>query len=52
MGEINIQVKLTDGSVIWPVQKAMKRFKLGAEESIYLYVTTLLKENAMALINL
>lgn len=37
-GEINIQVKLSDGSIIWPVQKTMKRYQLGSEESIYDYV--------------
>ena len=37
MGEINIQIKLTDGSIIFPVQRVTKRYKLGTEESIFAY---------------
>ena len=37
MGEINIAVHLSDGSTIWPVQRAMKRFQNGAEDSLYAY---------------
>lgn len=36
-GEINIAVKLKDGSIIFPVQRAMKRYKNGKEDSIYDY---------------
>ena len=37
MGEINIAVHLSDGSTVWPVQRAMKRFQNGAEDSLYVY---------------
>ena len=37
MGEINIAVHLADGSTVWPVQRAMKRFENGPEDSIYAY---------------
>lgn len=36
-GEINISVKLRNGTVIWPVIKCMKRYKEGNEESIHAY---------------
>ncbi len=36
-GEINIAVKLKDGSTIFPVQRAMKRYMNGKEDSIYDY---------------
>lgn len=36
-GEVNIAVKLKDGSIIFPVQRAMKRYMNGNEDSIYDY---------------
>jgi len=36
-GEINIQVILPNGTVIWPVQRVMKRYRNGAEDGIYVY---------------
>ncbi len=36
-GEINIAVKLKDNSIIFPVQRAMKRYANGKEDSIYDY---------------
>jgi len=33
-GEINIEFQLPDGARCWPVQRAMKRFKSGAEDGI------------------
>ncbi len=33
-GEVNIELRLADGSQCWPVQRAMKRFKNGAEDGI------------------
>ena len=36
-GEINIAVKLSNGSIIWPVQRVMKRFENGSEDEIYTY---------------
>lgn len=41
--EINISLKLKGGEVIWPVQRAMKRFKNGEEDSIYAYGTLVVK---------
>jgi hypothetical protein len=35
--EINVQLELPDGTLCWPVQRVMKRFKLGAEEGIAAY---------------
>jgi len=32
--EINIAVRLGTGALIWPVQRVMKRYKNGAEDSI------------------
>jgi hypothetical protein len=43
-GEINISIKLPNGSEIFPVQKVVKRFQVGSEESIYPYVHTTTKE--------
>lgn len=36
-GEINIAVHLDSGSTVWPVQRVMKRFCNGSEDSIYAY---------------
>lgn len=36
-GEFTIEVVFPNGSVIWPVQRVMKRFKNGAEDGIYAY---------------
>jgi hypothetical protein len=33
-GEINIELRLTEGALCWPVQRVMKRFKNGAEDGI------------------
>jgi hypothetical protein len=35
--EINIAVRLPDGTTCWPVQRVMKRFKNGAEDGIAAY---------------
>lgn len=37
-GEINIEVELSDGTKLWPVQRMMKRYRFGEEESIYAYL--------------
>jgi hypothetical protein len=37
-GEINVELHLPDGSVIWPVQRVLKRFYGDASESIAAYV--------------
>lgn len=39
-GEVNISVVLANGSMIWPVQRVMKRFCNGAEDGIYVYGVT------------
>lgn len=36
-GEINIAVNLTNGTVVWPVQRVMKRLENGSEDGIYVY---------------
>ena len=36
-GEINIAVRLPDGSLLFPVQRAMKRLRNGGEDSLYVY---------------
>jgi len=36
-GEINVTLKLPDGSLIWPVQRVMKRLKNGPEDGIAAY---------------
>lgn len=33
-GEINISLKLPDGSVVWPVQRVMLRYQEGAEHGL------------------
>jgi hypothetical protein len=35
--EINVQLRLTESDVCWPVQRVMKRFKNGAEDSLAAY---------------
>lgn len=40
-GEVNIAVKLKDDSIIFPVQRAMKRYANGKEDSIYDYAIVL-----------
>ena len=39
--EINIELKLADDSVCWPVQRAMKRLKNGREDGIAAYGSAL-----------
>lgn len=36
--EINAELHLPNGAVCWPMQRAMKRFKLGKEEGMHAYV--------------
>ncbi len=40
-GEINMSVKLANGTIIWPVIRCMKRYDMGSEESIYAYLFVL-----------
>lgn len=43
-GELNIGVELSDGAVIMPVLRCMKRLTNGPEDSIYAYVLVLSKD--------
>jgi len=36
-GEITASVKLPDASTIWPIQRIIKRFQNGSEDSVYVY---------------
>ena len=36
-GEANIAVRLPNGSLVWPVRRAMKRLRNGAEDGLYVY---------------
>jgi hypothetical protein len=36
-GEINIELHLPDGAIVWPVQRAMKRLANGPEDAIAAY---------------
>ena len=38
--EINVAVRLKTGTILWPVQRVMKRFKNGAEDDIWIYGAT------------
>lgn len=41
MGEINIAVKLDNGTTLFPAQRVMKRYQNGKEDGIYAYVYVL-----------
>jgi hypothetical protein len=43
-GEITASIKLPDETIMWPMQKAMKRFQNGLEDSIYVYGHHVIKE--------
>jgi len=43
-GELTASVKLPNGTIIWPMQKVLKRFKNGSEDSIYVYGHELTKD--------
>jgi hypothetical protein len=36
-GELNVSIKFPDASTVWPIQKVIKRFQNGSEDSIYVY---------------
>ena len=40
-GELNVSVKLSDGTLIWPVMRCIKRYQSGSEESIFAYLYAL-----------
>jgi len=35
--EINAAIEFPDGSTVWPIQRVMKRFQNGPEDSVYIY---------------
>jgi hypothetical protein len=35
--EMNVELRFPDGGIIWPIQRVIKRFKNGAEDSVYVY---------------
>lgn len=43
-GEITVQVKLPSGTIIWPMQKVINRFKNGEEDNLYPYGIVTIKE--------
>jgi hypothetical protein len=43
-GEITASVKFPDGTIMWPMQKVMKRFQNGSEDAIYVYGHHVTKE--------
>lgn len=43
-GELNVSMKLPNGEEIWPIQRIMKRFLNGSEDSIYPYIHMATKE--------
>ncbi len=47
-GEVNIAVRLKDGTIIFPIQRAMKRYMNGKEDSIYDYGYILSEKSAKA----
>ena len=40
--EINLSLRLRKRTLIWPTQRAMKRFKNGPEDGIYIYAVMIL----------
>lgn len=42
--ELGVSVRFPDGGEIWPVQKIMKRFKNGTEDSVYVYGKVILED--------
>jgi hypothetical protein len=47
-GELNIEVKLANGHMVWPGQKVIKRLKNGTEDSLYFYVYMVLGKGLQA----
>jgi hypothetical protein len=45
--EINISIKLEDGTVFWPVQRVMKRFQNGPEDNVEHYGLAILKKTEL-----
>jgi hypothetical protein len=43
-GEINVAVRLQDETLVWPVQRVMKRLTEGEGESVHAYVALIARE--------
>jgi len=43
--EFNLRLVLDNGSVIWPIQRIMKRFENGAEDALYAYGFAISRSN-------
>jgi hypothetical protein len=43
-GEINIELVLPNDTLIWPVQRVMKRLKNGRDDEIYAYVVIIISD--------
>lgn len=43
MGEVNITLQLPSGTVIWPVQRVISRYKIGEDESIHTYAVVIVR---------
>ena len=43
-GELTIQIKFQNGSIIWPMQRVMKRFQNGPEDGLYVYGLAIAQE--------
>lgn len=41
MVKVNASIRLLDGMIIWAIQRAVKRYQNGAEDSIYAYACAL-----------
>jgi hypothetical protein len=44
-GEVNAALQLPDGSMVWPMQRTIKRFRNGEEDNIYYYGYAILKDH-------
>lgn len=45
-GEINIAIRLDDGTLLFPVQRVIKRYANGVEDSLYAYAYVLVNDLA------
>ncbi len=41
--EINVSLKLPDEAITWPVHRAIKRFRNGSEDGIYIYGVSIME---------
>jgi hypothetical protein len=47
-GEVNAEIHLAGGGVMWPMQRVMKRFANGSEDSLFVYGSILSEGDAGA----